>query len=311
MKYVTIGRKYNPGKVALVQCLKNCDLKNIEIKDECFLLIYLYSGALTFQVGDGIIEVKAPAFICFDESRDPKLIANKHAGYFGIFFHPQFLNVNMTFEFIHAKNYSDIATNHDMFLLRPFTDKHYVVQVSSSYIEMLQNSCSYMQRELEEQRDWYWSCRGRSYFMEIMIALERMYGLIGYGEKETDRAVDTAPTVLNPKLKDAIIFIESKYMEDINLKSICDATGLNHTTLTALFRDELGVTAVEYLMQHRIKLAKKQLAFTEVAIKDISKRCGFKTVQHFSRVFKTCTDYTPADFRRVSIQRRKDEIKKK
>lgn len=310
MKYVTIGRKYNPGKIALVQCLKNCDLNNIEIKDECFLLIYLYSGALTFRVGDGIIEVNAPAFICFDESRNPELIANNKAEYFCIFFHPQFLNINMSFEFIREKNYSDIATNHDMFLLRPFIDKHYIVQVSGSYIEMLKNSCNYMQRELTEQRDWYWSCRGRSYFMEIIIALERMYGLLGYGEKETDKAVDTAPTVLNPKLKDAIIFIESNYMEDINLKNICDTTGLNHTTLTALFKEELGVTVMEYLMHHRVKLAKKQLAFTEVAIKDISRRCGFKTVQHFSRVFKAYTDCTPAVFRKIAIQKRKDEIKR-
>lgn len=40
-----------------------------------------------------------------------------------------------------------------------------------------------MRRELTEQRDWYRSCRGRSYFMEIIIALERMFGLVGYGEQ--------------------------------------------------------------------------------------------------------------------------------
>ena len=34
----TIGREYDVGKVAQVQCIKNDTLKDIEIKGHCFLM---------------------------------------------------------------------------------------------------------------------------------------------------------------------------------------------------------------------------------------------------------------------------------
>ena len=36
---------------------------------------------------------------------------------------------------------------------------------------------------------------------------------------------------------------------------------------------------------------------------------GFKTVQHFSRVFKAQTGTTPAEFRKNAVQKRKDDFK--
>ena len=163
-----------------------------------------------------------------------------------------------------------------------------------------------MLEELTEQRDWYWSCRGRSYFMEIIIALERMYGLIGYGL--THQKSDNAPIIKNPKLRDAVLYIESHYGDSINLSDISANVGINHTTLTALMKEELGCTAIEYLMQYRVTIAKKQLAFTDVPIKDISNMVGFKTVQHFNRIFKEHTGTTPAEFRKSTVKNRKDDL---
>ena len=73
-------------------------------------------------------------------------------------------------------------------------------------------------------------------------------------------------------------------------------------------KEELGSTATQYLMQYRITIAKKQLSFTDVPIKDISNMVGFKTVQHFNRIFKGITGITPAEFRKSAVQKRKDEI---
>ncbi len=44
MKYVTTGKKYNTSKNTNVECRKNGSLKNIDIKGECFLLIFLKKG---------------------------------------------------------------------------------------------------------------------------------------------------------------------------------------------------------------------------------------------------------------------------
>ena len=191
-------------------------------------------------------------------------------------------------------------------LLKPFTDKAYVVPIAEAQLEKITQAAGYMQEELQNQRDWYWSCRGRSYFMEIIIALERMYGLIGYGV--THQKSDNTPIIKNAKLRDAVLYIESRFDESITLPDIAKAAGMNHTTLTALMKEELGLTAIEYLMKYRITVAEKQLEFTSVPIKDIANMTGFKTVQHFSRVFKSQTGATPAEFRKSAVQKRKDDL---
>ena len=306
MQHITIGRKYNEGKVAFVECVKDGSLDNISIKDKCFLLIILTKGKLVFKVGSEKITAIAPSFLCFDELENPMLISKSKAHYTCVYFHPKFLNINMTFELLRSKNYGDIATTHDMFMLKPFTQKAYVIPIAQTQVEKIEHSANYMFEELTEQRDWYWSCRGRSYFMEIIIALERMYGLIGYGL--THQKSDNAPIIKNPKLRDAVLFIESHYAESITLSDISANVGINHTTLTALTKEELGCTAIQYLMNYRITVSKKQLAFTDVPIKDISNMVGFKTVQHFNRIFKEISGTTPAEFRKLAVQKRKDEL---
>lgn len=306
MQHITVGRKYNEGKVAFVECVKNGSLDNINIKDKCFLLIILTKGKLEFKVSGEKVTANAPSFLCFDELENPVLISKSKARYSCVYFHPKFLNINMTFELLRSKTYGDIATTHDMFMLKPFIDKAYVIPIAETQVEKIEQSANYMLEELTEQRDWYWSCRGRSYFMEIIIALERMYGLIGYGL--THQKSDNAPIIKNPKLRDAVLYIESHYGDSITLSDISANAGINHTTLTALMKAELGSTATQYLMQYRISIAKKQLAFTDVPIKDIANIVGFKTVQHFNRIFRQITYTTPAVFRKSAVQKRKDDL---
>ena len=306
MRHITVGRKYNEGKVAKIECVRNDRLQNIDIKDKCFLLIILTVGKLEFKVENELFCAAAPAFICFDETQNPVLISKRKAQYTCIYFHPEFLNVNMSFELLRKKEYVDIASTHDLFLLKPFTNKAYVVPIAETQLEKIVQAADCLQTELENQRDWYWSCRGRSYFMEIIIALERMYGLIGYGIKH--QISDNAPIIKNPKLRDAVLYIEGHYGDDIILSDISANAGINHTTLTALMKEELGCTAIEYLMKYRITVAKKQLEFTSVPIKDIANMTGFKTVQHFSRVFKSQTGATPAEFRKNAVQKRMESF---
>ena len=306
MEHITVGRKYNEGKIAFAECVKDGLLDNIHIKDKCFLLIILTKGKLEFKVGDKKMTAIAPSFLCFDESENPVVVSISKARYTCVYFHPKFLNINMTFELLRSKNYGDIATTHDMFMLKPFIDKAYVIPIAQAQVEKIEYSADYMLQELTEQRDWYWSCRGRSYFMEIIIALERMYGLIGYGL--THQKSDNTPIIKNPKLRDAVLYIEGYYGDSITLSDISTNAGINHTTLTALMKEELGCTAIEYLMQYRITIAKKQLSFTDVPIKDIANMVGFKTVQHFSRIFKQHTGTSPAEFRKSAVQKRKEEI---
>ena len=301
MEPQTFGREYYVGKIVPIQCVKDDTLRDLDIKGVCFALIMIYEGTALFQVGNVSFEAMGPCFVCLDESCSPGVIRSRGLRCDSIYFNPTFLNVNMTFERLHSGDYQELASLHDFFLLKPFTDTNrYVFPVFDAYLDNVKRLFSTIENELKEQPDWYWSCRSRSYFIEMMLLLERTYGLISQ-----DDLVGKSERVLNPHIKRAVIYIENNYRESVTLEKVSKAAALSHSSLTQLFKNELGMTPIEYVWHHRIVVAKKFLAFTELPIKDIASRCGFKTMQHFSRKFEESTGCNPTTYRTASVSERK------
>jgi len=296
----TFGLKYNTGKIAPVQCVKKDTLKDLNIKDTCFALMIIYEGTAHFEVHGKTFEAMAPCFVCFDESESPKLLKKRGLKCDSVYFSPTFLNVNMTFSRVHSRNYEEVAEVHDLFLLKPFTDqKRYVVPIFDEYLGNMKQLFALLEDELKEQPDWYWSCRSRSYFIEMMLLLERTYGVI-----VRNNSVGCASRIQNLHLKKAIIYIENNYSKVITLEDLIKATSLNRSSLTQLFKNELEMTPIEYVWHHRIVVAHKFLNFTNLPIKDIASRCGFKTVQHFSRRFEESFGCNPTAFRTEAVAKR-------
>ncbi len=296
----TFGLKYNTGKIAPVQCVKSDTLKDLNIKDTCFALMIMYEGTALFGVGDLSFEAVGPCFVCFDESESPKLLRKRGLKCDSIYFSPTFLNVNMTFSRVHSGNYEQLAEIHDFFLLKPFTDpRRYVFPIFDECLGNMKRLFALLANELKEQPDWYWSCRSRSYFMEMMLLLERTHGLVKQNDSE-----GRADKILNPHLKKAVIYIENNYRDAITLDDLVKAASLNRSSLMQLFKTELEMTPIEYVWYHRIIVAKKFLDFTNLPIKDIAARCGFKTVQHFSRRFEESFGCNPTTFRAEIVAKR-------
>jgi AraC family transcriptional regulator of arabinose operon len=135
--------------------------------------------------------------------------------------------------------------------------------------------------------------------MEMMLLLERTYGLI----KQND-SVGHANKIQNPHLKKAVIFIENNYHNAITLEDIMKAASLSRSSLTQLFKQEVEMSPIEYVWHHRMVVAHKFLNFTNLPIKDVALRCGFKTVQHFSRKFEETYGTNPTTFRNTAVSNR-------
>lgn len=302
MKPQTVDRSYNLGKMVPIQCVECDTLKDLEIENTCFLLMIVREGTAYFQVDGTSFEAIGPCFVCFDETSTPKLLRKRDLKCDSVYFNPTFLNVNMTFSRIHSGTFEEVALAHDMFLLKPFTDKaRYVYPVFDEQIDNLKRLFTMLANELRDQTDWYWSCRSRSYFMEMILLLERTYGFIGQNDP-----MGSADQISNPHLKKAVIYMENNYPASLSLEDIARSASINHSTITQLFKNELHMTPIEYLWHHRLVVAKKFLEFTNLPIKDIALRCGFKTTQHFSRKFEEIVGSTPSVFRETVVAKRKN-----
>ena len=299
MDHHTVGTGFDAGHVIPIKYVRNDDLGDLGIKGKCYLMILVKKGRAKFSANGRREEAVAPCVACFDEAEDPVLVSKKGLRCDSVYFDPAFLNRNMSLDLLRTAEYTDIAEKHDMFLMKPFTDREqFVYPLLDEQTENMKNIFSNLCEELEAQRDWYWSCRSRSYFMESLIILERIYGFYE-GRDSSLRSVSRG------RLRNTVVYIESHYREVVTLSDISAAALLNVNSLNALFKDELGVTPIKYLLKCRIDAAKKKLEFTELPVGEIAALTGFKTSAHFCRKFGEATGMTPTEFRKRAVEERK------
>ena len=77
---------------------------------------------------------------------------------------------------------------------------------------------------------------------------------------------------------------------------------------SAKFKKETGVTFVEYLTDIRMEAAKKLIRNTNMRLADISDAVGYKSVEHFGRLFKKRVGMTPREYER-GRRSRKNNLK--
>ena len=94
-------------------------------------------------------------------------------------------------------------------------------------------------------------------------------------------------------------FLDEHYSEKLSLESVAGHFYIDKHYLARLFKEQYGVTLVNYLQQVRITHAKRMLRFTDKSIEAIGLECGIGDLNYFSRVFKKLEGVSPSEFRRV------------
>ncbi len=97
-------------------------------------------------------------------------------------------------------------------------------------------------------------------------------------------------------LSDICNYIAEHYTEKILLDNICFLFGINKTTLCQSFKQEYGITILNYIDQLKIKEAKRLLRTTRLSVLDISEKLGFNSVHYFCRYFKKHTGHSPKHY---------------
>ncbi len=92
-------------------------------------------------------------------------------------------------------------------------------------------------------------------------------------------------------------FIGQNALEQVGLKDIADAVGLNPFVCVRQFKQATGMTPYAYLVHRRMLEAKRLLRETNRSIEDVAKLTGFNDFPYFSRSFKRSTGVTPTQYR--------------
>jgi AraC-like DNA-binding protein len=95
----------------------------------------------------------------------------------------------------------------------------------------------------------------------------------------------------------AVELVDRDLAESLTGERLARRLGVSRPYLAAVFRRETGQTLHDYVTERRVANAKELLRHSELGVGEIAARLGYKTIFHFSRVFKERTGASPRKFR--------------
>lgn len=103
----------------------------------------------------------------------------------------------------------------------------------------------------------------------------------------------------------ALDFIDGHFAESgLSLEQAARQAKVSPNYLSALFRQELGCTFVDYLTKKRMERARELLCTTNRRSGEIARAVGYQDPRYFSTLFKKAHGRTPRDFRVREAERR-------
>ncbi len=104
------------------------------------------------------------------------------------------------------------------------------------------------------------------------------------------------------KFNNLMDYIDTHYMEDLNLEDIAESIGFSKFHFSRLFKQYTNFTFCDYLCYRRIKVAEELLAEPDLSITEIAMQAGFPSISTFNRLFKQHKNCTPSEYRSKSNQ---------
>ncbi|MCD7858269.1 MAG: AraC family transcriptional regulator [Clostridiales bacterium] len=93
-------------------------------------------------------------------------------------------------------------------------------------------------------------------------------------------------------------YISNHPEEKLTLELLAQKAGYTQTYLSRRFRQEMGMSIVDYIRQIRLERAQYWLTYTDKTIEEISDALGFGNRSYFSKSFRDDTGVTPTDYRK-------------
>ena len=93
-------------------------------------------------------------------------------------------------------------------------------------------------------------------------------------------------------------YIDQNFTSDLNLSQLSSAVYISQTYISHIFKAEMGVSPIQYLINKRIAHAKHLLSTSDMPIAQIATECGYDDPVYFSQVFKRITEFSPKEYRK-------------
>lgn len=145
------------------------------------------------------------------------------------------------------------------------------------------NELLLIQEEMKKQNKYY-SRMLNLLTEQIIIKLKRGFNELA---KQSD-----------DKIEYIVNFIKLNCMKNIKVNLIADSFGFNYDYFRRMFKEKMGVSIKDYIIQEKLNYSIDLLKNSDLSISEIASRSGFASPSHFGMVFKKYLNKNPKDYLR-------------
>ena len=221
---------------------------------------------------------------------------------YSIYFHPNAINSNLTFDNIKANDSSLSLTEiQDIVLLNQFVSQGSISTIGPITCQHLKQIIFDLHAQLNLQPDGYWPCRARSFLLEIILFIEKFYAKKLF-------ITNQLTSLPSDATNEILLYIFNNLSNKITISTLSKHLGINRNLIQKYVSTATGLSFMAYVSKLRIQLACLLLRDTLVPINEVATRCGYNDLANFGKQFKKSTGLTPSLYR-TKIHAKSNDIK--
>ncbi|WP_226669110.1 AraC family transcriptional regulator [Metabacillus litoralis] len=95
----------------------------------------------------------------------------------------------------------------------------------------------------------------------------------------------------------AVLFARNYYQEEIGAEEMAEASKLSKYHFSRLFKQETGVTPIQYLTNIRLQKAIELLEHTKYSVDEVAQLVGYKNANYLNKITRKLTGKSPGQLR--------------
>lgn len=298
----TVGREIYKGNI--FDIYSSTDLFVLENADpSLFQLMYIDEGSILARTENSETSIFAPVLLCINYREPIERLTLSGTKGFSVFFKPGVINHGLVAEsFIpeseapsgepgQSAERSQFRT--ERVLLSPFlkTGKNpYPLPVNGTIRNRILRMHENLHVQLVSQPDQFWPCRGRSFFLEMLMLLQSMYAI--------ENNLASLPIRVRDEFYPVVRDIHVHYPEpDFVCRPDASPPILGSLFFPYRFRRSVGTFPSLYIKHLRCSVGANLLKNTMLALGEIARRCGYMDEKRFAGDFRSVEGIHPLDWR--------------
>lgn len=171
-----------------------------------------------------------------------------------------------------------------------FPNKYPILELGEHHSQFLE--CAWRVVKEFNNHDHEFQLMGKALISEMLVLIIR--GLSSDNDDLLEQKLSKVEKRRQNLVNQTIYYLENHYDQEVTLEQLAEVFYVSPTYLSKAFREIVGVSPINHLIQIRLQRAKELLMTTKLPIKEIARLVGYQDAYYFSKLFKKYHGVAPS-----------------